>query len=319
MQTEPPSLLSLDTATARFIAAGEFGQAMEALCKSLSIEPLNPQRNFLLASLLHKFGSSEKALHFASIAVLAPSVPSSHFELLVELYEALDLPLAAASIKGLHNTIPNHEKLASDGSSHPASTNLTGSWLECAQYLSIGSGTHLTQQSTCEVRFRPHHPSLCVEIGRSSVIACAISILRKGASVRIGDRSCVRAQILIAAERIEIGNDVMIDPGVTFMDNDSHSLIWEERKNDVVQCGRDWIDHPSDFIRNKDWSNVRTGRIVVEDKVWIGFNSTVLKGVTIGEGAVVFPGSVVTRSIAPWTVVAGNPAIEIDMPRDKLA
>ena len=43
-------------------------------------------------------------------------------------------------------------------------------------------------------------------------------------------------------------------------------------------------------------------------KVWIGFNAIILKGVTIGEGAVVGAGSVVTKDVLPWTVVAGNPA-----------
>lgn len=48
--------------------------------------------------------------------------------------------------------------------------------------------------------------------------------------------------------------------------------------------------------------------IVIEDKVWIGINSTVLPGVRIGYGAIVGAGSVVTKDVPPMTVVAGNPA-----------
>ncbi|MBK8021791.1 MAG: hypothetical protein IPK19_10285 [Chloroflexi bacterium] len=44
------------------------------------------------------------------------------------------------------------------------------------------------------------------------------------------------------------------------------------------------------------------------DKAWIGFNAVILKGVTIGEGAIVGAGSVVTKDVPAWTVVAGNPA-----------
>lgn len=49
-------------------------------------------------------------------------------------------------------------------------------------------------------------------------------------------------------------------------------------------------------------------RIVIEDKVWIGINSTILPGVRIGYGAIVGAQSVVTRDVPPMTVVAGNPA-----------
>lgn len=53
----------------------------------------------------------------------------------------------------------------------------------------------------------------------------------------------------------------------------------------------------------------RLGAITIGDRVWIGSRAMILKGVTIGEGAVVAAGSVVTHDIPPWTVVAGAPAL----------
>ncbi|XZG71928.1 rhamnan synthesis F family protein [Chitinibacteraceae bacterium HSL-7] len=50
------------------------------------------------------------------------------------------------------------------------------------------------------------------------------------------------------------------------------------------------------------------GPIIVEDDVWIGYGSTILSGVTIGQGAVVAAGSVVTKNVPPYSVVGGNPA-----------
>jgi acetyltransferase-like isoleucine patch superfamily enzyme len=50
------------------------------------------------------------------------------------------------------------------------------------------------------------------------------------------------------------------------------------------------------------------GPIKIGDDVWIGFNSTILSGVTIGQGAVVAAGSVVTRDVPPYAIVGGNPA-----------
>ena len=50
------------------------------------------------------------------------------------------------------------------------------------------------------------------------------------------------------------------------------------------------------------------GKIVIEDWAYIGSESLIMPGVTIGEGALVAAGSVVTRSVPPNTVVGGNPA-----------
>ena len=60
---------------------------------------------------------------------------------------------------------------------------------------------------------------------------------------------------------------------------------------------------------NPDNRSATYGRpIVIEDKAWIGINSTILPGVRIGYGAIVGAGSVVTKDVPPMTVVAGNPA-----------
>jgi maltose O-acetyltransferase len=53
---------------------------------------------------------------------------------------------------------------------------------------------------------------------------------------------------------------------------------------------------------------VKTAPVVVEDDAWIGTNAVILPGVTIGRGAIVGAGAVVTRDVAPYTVVAGVPA-----------
>lgn len=52
---------------------------------------------------------------------------------------------------------------------------------------------------------------------------------------------------------------------------------------------------------------VTKGAIIVEDEVWLGANSIILSGVTIGKGAIVAAGSVVTKNVPPYTIVGGNP------------
>jgi maltose O-acetyltransferase len=54
--------------------------------------------------------------------------------------------------------------------------------------------------------------------------------------------------------------------------------------------------------------DIKSKPVVIESDVWIGFNSTILKGVTIGTGAIVAACSLVTKDVPPKTIVAGNPA-----------
>jgi galactoside O-acetyltransferase len=58
----------------------------------------------------------------------------------------------------------------------------------------------------------------------------------------------------------------------------------------------------------KDWSNVVCRPVIIQDKAWIGFNVIILKGVTIGTGAIVGAGSVVTKDVPAYCIAGGNPA-----------
>ena len=134
-------------------------------------------------------------------------------------------------------------------------------------------------------------------VGNDSMIEGKLIFDKSNATISVGNRVFFSGTI-VAAKQIEIGDDVMISWGVTITDHNSHSLISSERLQDVL----DWK------IGKKDWSNVKMSPVKICDKVWIGFNSIILKGVTIGEGSIVGAGSVVTKSVPPWTIVGGNPA-----------
>ena len=90
------------------------------------------------------------------------------------------------------------------------------------------------------------------------------------------------------------------------MDNNAHSLKWSERKNDVLDWKRGIEENKIGAY--KVWENVKSAPIIIKDKSWIGFEVVILKGVTIGEGAIVASRSVVTKDVSAWTIVAGNPA-----------
>ena len=90
----------------------------------------------------------------------------------------------------------------------------------------------------------------------------------------------------------------MISWGVTVVDHNSHALNARDRQSDVTA----WLDG------KKDWSKVMIGPVRILDNAWIGFNAIILKGVTIGRGAVVSAGAVVSQDVPDYAVVAGNPA-----------
>lgn len=110
--------------------------------------------------------------------------------------------------------------------------------------------------------------------GASIYVASKAKLLIKGDGV-INTNSTLNC-----FEYIELGNDCAIADNVTISDSDNHSI------------------------------NVRkvTAPIIIKDHVWIGKNAIILKGVTIGEGAVVAAGSVVTKDVPPNSLVGGVPA-----------
>ncbi len=143
-------------------------------------------------------------------------------------------------------------------------------------------------------------------IGDHCIISNQLVFESGKGSVKIGDRTFIGGGQLICVDQINVGNDVLISWGCTIMDNDAHSLVWEERKNDLLDWKKGLEEKKIGFY--KDWSHVKGKPIVIKDKAWIGFNSIILKGVTIGEGAVVGAGSVVREDVPDYSLVIGNPA-----------
>ncbi|HYY55970.1 MAG TPA: acyltransferase, partial [Pyrinomonadaceae bacterium] len=99
---------------------------------------------------------------------------------------------------------------------------------------------------------------------------------------------------------ISIGNHVLIAHGVDVHDTDSHPIDWQERRLD----GQGILSAKGYRTPTQTISSP----VSIEDDVWIGFKATVLKGVRLGRGAIIAACAVVTKDVAPWTIVAGNPA-----------
>lgn len=111
------------------------------------------------------------------------------------------------------------------------------------------------------------------------------------ALLEIGDGVGMSSTTVWCHSCIIIKNHVCIGANTVLIDSDCHSLDYIHRRSFTI-----------------DQLHKKCAPIVVEDNVLIGANCIVLKGVTIGARSVVGAGSVVTRSVPPDSVVAGNPA-----------
>ena len=153
----------------------------------------------------------------------------------------------------------------------------------------------------------PVDNKIYLTIGKDCIVSGSFIFESQEGKITIGEHCYIGNGMYISHSQIEIGNNVVIAWGCTIYDHDSHSLNYMDRRKDIDDVLND-IRNGKNFILNKDWSNVNSKPIKICDDVWIGMNVLILKGVTIGEGAVVAAGSVVTKDVPAWTVVAGNPA-----------
>jgi len=105
-----------------------------------------------------------------------------------------------------------------------------------------------------------------------------------------------------AMNRIRIGAHCSIPHYAFFVAGDTISI------GDDVVFGHGVELYTSDHDPDDPAFSRRDAPIQIQNRVWIGSRVIILKGVTIGEGAVVAAGSVVTRDVEPLTIVGGNPA-----------
>ena len=124
--------------------------------------------------------------------------------------------------------------------------------------------------------------SLLVE-GAFKIYSGARVYINEGAQLVLGSGYINSSLNLSCFERIVIGKEVAISEGVTIRDSDDHAITSSP-------------------------THKRTSPVTIGNNVWIGMNATILKGVNIGDGAVVAAGAVVSKDVPARTLVAGVPA-----------
>jgi len=137
-----------------------------------------------------------------------------------------------------------------------------------------------------------------------SVYAGCSFAVQKDGRCTVGDFTLLNGAIVMAEELVEIGSHCLISWGVGIADSDFHPLEPAQRLIDSQAL--------APFFKNRPpRPKLKTAPVKIGNNVWIGMNAVILKGVTIGDNSVVAAGAVVTKSIPPNTIVAGNPAVAV--------
>ena len=162
------------------------------------------------------------------------------------------------------------------------------------KYATYGPGLEITAESSC-IADKPG----MIRLGKHCRVYGTLQSVGDG-KLEIGNNTCIYRRTKIGSvNNVRIGSCVIISNHVHIYDNNNHPVSSRVRREMCMG------DFDGDAWR---WTHSLSKPIVIGDDVWIGEYSAILKGVTIGKGAVVGCRSVVTKDVPPFTIVAGNPA-----------
>jgi acetyltransferase-like isoleucine patch superfamily enzyme len=153
---------------------------------------------------------------------------------------------------------------------------------------------------TAQIRNFSSDPK-AITVGAYTHIECQLMVFGDSGRINIGEWCHITSGTRIwSQDLISIGNCVGIAHWVDIHDADYPPVGWEERHRDTLQ--------PPILRKYGVPTKTVSKPIIIEDDVWVGFKSTIHKGVRIGKGAIVAAGSVIVEDVPPLTLVAGNPA-----------
>ncbi len=139
-----------------------------------------------------------------------------------------------------------------------------------------------------------------ITIGQKTHIRGDISLYRDSSQVRIGEYCYLGENSKVWSwESISIGNRVLIAHDVNIFDCETHPVCPKQRAKQYLNIINGQSD--GDVV-------LKSKPVIIENDVWIGRGATIMKGVTIGYASIIGAGSIVTRSVEPMSLYAGNPA-----------
>jgi len=146
-------------------------------------------------------------------------------------------------------------------------------------------GYNLRKGSSAETYLKMHANSILAINGYFKAFYNSSIEIFSGGTLALANSYINSDCVIACANYISIGDGTAIARGVFIYDSDQHKILGENDKQTNLSAP-----------------------VVIGNHVWIGVGAVILKGVTIGDGAVIAAGAVVTRSIPAGCIAAGNPA-----------
>jgi acetyltransferase-like isoleucine patch superfamily enzyme len=170
--------------------------------------------------------------------------------------------------------------------------------LRCLEWIMIGPGSQFYPEARVN---NMQGKKEKIRIGSNTHIRGHLQIFTQGGDIQIGDFCYIGENSYVwSAGSVKIGDRVLVAHNVNIHDNISHPVDVDARYNDYKRIlGLEKFD-AKEF-------DLKPLPVEISDDVWIGFNSTILKGVKIGKGAIIGANTFVTEDVAPFTIVVGNP------------
>lgn len=129
--------------------------------------------------------------------------------------------------------------------------------------------------------------------------------------VEVGEYTNCDPLILAVSDKykVKIGKFCSIGGGVSIISSSAHRAEWITTFP-FIQLETDFVKSHFKHYNEKNIVSSK-GNVIIGNDVWIGINTTIMSGVTIGDGAIIGANSVVTKDVEDYEVVAGNPAKHI--------
>jgi acetyltransferase-like isoleucine patch superfamily enzyme len=134
---------------------------------------------------------------------------------------------------------------------------------------------------------------------RSGAYLLSSFVLGPAACVSIGDSTIVNGTYIVCEQRVDIGRHCLLSWGTFITDSwPASSTRLNDRKESILACSRE---------TSRPFPQVGGRPVTIEENVWVGFDSVIMPGVTLGRGCVIGSRTVIDTDVPPYAVVVGSP------------